>query len=282
MKLGNWKLNTIGGGRFLHDGGVMYGVVPKQIWNRITPANDRNMIPMAINCVLVQTGEMNVLIDAGPGEKISPLDRTAHGLEAESPLRADLAALGLQPTDIDAVVFSHLHWDHAGGATVRNSDRTAIPAFPRATYFINQREWQDATGGAPELAGSYSADDFLPLEAAGQLVLVENGQQILPGITCLQTGGHTLGHQAIQLEAGGEGAIYLGDICPATTHVRPLWCTAYDLDLVATRQQKTKLLNRAAEENWWVLWDHDHRVAASRVVQQKKHGFAIVDPQSVL
>lgn len=282
MKLGAWGLHTIQGGRFLHDGGVMYGVVPKQVWNRITPANERNLIPMAINCVLVQTGELNVLIDAGPGEKISPLDRSAHGLEGDSPLRADLAALGLDFADIDAVVFSHLHWDHAGGATVRNSARQAVPAFPRATYFIHQREWQDAISGAPELAGSYFADDFLPLEAAGQLVLVEDRQQILPGITCLHTGGHTLGHQAILLESGGEAAIYLGDICPATTHVRPLWCTAYDLDLVATRHQKTVLLNQAAENNWWVLWDHDHNVAASRVAKQKKHDFAIVDPRPVL
>src|SRR6188768_9672 len=137
MKLGDWKLTTIQGGRFWHDGGVMYGVVPKKVWNRITPANEQNMIPMAIDCVLVQTGQLNVLIDAGPGEKISPLDRASHGLEGASPLTSDLAGLGLEPSDIDAVVFSHLHWDHAGGATVRDSARQAVPAFPRATYFIH-------------------------------------------------------------------------------------------------------------------------------------------------
>lgn len=279
LQLGRWRLDTIDGGRFRLDGGIMYGVVPKLLWQALTPPDAQNRIPFAMNCVLARDGRHTVLIDAGPGDKLSPLERNAHALEPGSPLLASLEALGVTAADIDVVALSHLHWDHAGGATTRDARRQTVPTFPNATYFVNRLEWEDATSGAPELSGSYAAENFAPLEAAGQLMLVEDGQEIVPGLWTRVTGGHTRGHQAFLLESDGAAAVYPGDLCPVVTHLRRMWCAAYDLYPVETRRRKPELLGEAADRGWWMLWDHDPNVAASRIERHAAREFVICDPR---
>ncbi len=282
MQLGDWRLDTVNAGRFWLDAGVMYGMVPKSVWQKITPADEFNRIPFAIHCVLARRGQHTVLIDTGYGSKTSPLDRSAHGIEGDDPFMKSLAALGVRPGDIDTVVLSHLHWDHSGGATRFDDARRPVPVFANATHFVNRLEWEDATGRAPELGASYAVENFAPLEASGQLVLVDGEVEIAPGLWTRVTGGHTRGHQALVFESSGDVAIYLGDFCPAMTHVRRMWCTAYDLYPIEIRRRKPELLGAAADGGWWILWDHDPAYAVSRLERHKTKEFVVVEPRGQL
>jgi glyoxylase-like metal-dependent hydrolase (beta-lactamase superfamily II) len=282
MQLGQWRLDTLNGGRFWLDAGVMYGVVPKSVWQAVTPPDELNRIPLAIHCVLARSDRHTILIDTGFGSKLSLLDRSAHAAQAGDPLIESLAALNLAPADIDMVVFSHLHWDHVGGATRFDEKRQAVPAFPNATHFVNRLEWDDATSGAPELAGSYAPENFAALETAGQLVIVDGETEIVPGLWTRPTGGHTRGHQALLFESAGEIALYPGDICPDINHVRRMWCAAYDLYPVDTRRRKPELLGEAADGGWWILWDHEPAFAVSRLERHKSREFVACDTRPTL
>ncbi|HEX4142343.1 MAG TPA: MBL fold metallo-hydrolase [Pirellulales bacterium] len=282
LKLGPWQLETVTGGRFWLDAGVMYGIIPKAVWQGVTPANSQNRIPVGIHCILARNGEQTVLIDTGHGDKLSPLDRSAHALEKTPVLLDSLAALGVEAEDVDMVVFSHLHWDHAGGATRLAEDRRCRATFPRATYFVNRLEWEDANSGVPELAGSYAAENFVPLSESGQLVLVDGEVELAPGLWTRPTGGHTRGHQALVFESGDEAALYLGDLCPVVGNLRRMWITAYDLYPMETRQRKPQMLGEVADRGWWMLWDHDPNVAVSRIARHASREFVVVDGRAQL
>jgi glyoxylase-like metal-dependent hydrolase (beta-lactamase superfamily II) len=277
MQLGEWQLDTVFGGKFWLDGGVMYGVVPKAVWQTVSPPDAQNRIPFHVNSVLARNGRNTVLIDTGYGTKVAPLDRSAHGIEVASTLERSLNELGVTLEQIDIVIFSHLHWDHAGGATSLDAQRRLAPTFPNATYFINRWEWEDAVSNAPELSGSYAANDIMPLEQAGQLVLTDGDAEIVPGLRTRVTGGHTRGHQALVFDSGGQVAIYPGDIIPVATHMRRMWCAAYDLYPLDVRRRKPALLGEAADQEWWILWDHDPTMAVSRVERHPKREFVAVD-----
>ncbi len=277
LTVGDWQLDIITSGRFWLDGGVMYGIVPKAIWQNVTPADANNRIPVAIRFVLARNEQHTVLIDVGQGDKLAPLDRSAHALEPSLTMPQLLAPHGVQPSDVDAVVFSHLHWDHAGGATTFDAARRLLPTFPNARYFINRLEWEDAVSQAPELAGSYTAANFVSIEPFGQLILTGNDVEILPGLRTRHTGGHTRGHQAIVIESAGQGALFSGDLCPAIPHLKRMWCTAYDLYAAESRRVKMQLLGEAVDSDWWVIWDHDPRFAVSRIVRQKGREFVAVE-----
>src|SRR5580704_9910417 len=182
LRVGPWQLDSANGGRFALDGGALFGIIPNTVWQNVMPADEQNRVPLAIHCVLARSSEQTVLIDTGHGDKLSPLDRSARAIDPTPSLLESLAALGVKPDDVDQVIFSHLHWDHAGGATSLAKDRRLVPTFPRATYFVNRMEWEDATSGAAEHLGSYPTENFLALSDAGQLVLVDGEVEIAPGL----------------------------------------------------------------------------------------------------
>jgi glyoxylase-like metal-dependent hydrolase (beta-lactamase superfamily II) len=279
MQLGNWQLDTIDGGTFWLDGGVMFGVVPKTLWANVAPPDQANRVACANNCLLARDGRHTVLVDTGYGGKFSPLDRKFYCMESGEPLVASLAALGVAPEDIDTVVFSHLHFDHVCGATRLDATGKRVPIFSRARHIVGRREWEDATSGSPELATAYPLDDILPLYEAGLMMVVDDGQQLLPGLRGEVTGGHTRGHMALFFQSQGQTAAYLGDICPSTVHLRRMWHLAYDTYPLDTRRRKPEFLGRAADEGWWIMWNHDPRVIASRVARDAKREFVHVDPQ---
>jgi glyoxylase-like metal-dependent hydrolase (beta-lactamase superfamily II) len=282
MRLGNWQLDTVNGGTFWLDGGVMFGVVPKSLWQNVAPADELNRIQCANHCVLARDGNQTVLIDTGYGGKFAPLDRKFYAMQSGEPLIEGLAALGVPPEDIDTVVLSHLHFDHVCGATRFDGQGRRVPVFARARHVVGRLEWEDATGGSPELASAYPIDDILPLYDAGLMMVVDDGQEIVPGLRGFVTGGHTRGHMALLFESGGQTAAYLGDICPSTAHMRRMWHLAYDTFPMETRQRKPEWLNRAADGEWWILWNHDPHVAASRVARDPKREFIAVDPRPML
>lgn len=275
MQLGDWHLTTVSGGTLWLDGGAMFGVVPKPLWRKAAPPDEQNRIEMATNCVLARNGRATVLIDTGYGGKQSDKEREFNRLEEGEPLVAGLHALGVDVHDIDVVALSHLHFDHAGGGTRRHEDGRLVPTFPRARYVVSRIEWEDATAGAPELRGSYPPEHVLPLAENGQLDLVEGEVEIMAGLRTLPTPGHTRGHHSLVLESGGQTAIYIGDLCPMTAHLRTLWCMGFDMRVIETRRLKPQVLGRAADDGWLVMWCHDPRMAAARLARDAKHDFVV-------
>ncbi len=282
MKLGSWQLDTISGGLAHIDGGTMFGVVPKVLWEKVQPPDETNRIRMATNCVLARDGDHTVLVDTGYGTKSTEKEQRSLGLKPGNPLVDGLARLLLTVEDIDTVVLSHLHFDHAGGATRQDDGGRLVLTFPRARHLVSRTEWEDATSGAAELRGAYPPEHFLPLEEAGQLTLFEDNAEILPGLRSLLTGGHTRGHHALIFESGPETAIYPGDLCPMAAHVRSHWHMAYDTYPLVTRRRKPEVLGRAADEHWWVLWDHDPDHAACRLKRDEKKQFVVVEARETL
>lgn len=282
MRLGDWELQTVSGGMFWIDGGSMFGVVPRVIWTRYINCDEQNRIPQQTNCVLIRTGQQNVLIDTGYGGKLSEKERTNYRIESGEPLVENLAKLGLAPADIHLVVLSHLHFDHAGGATHLDHDGRAVPTFPNATYVVQRREWATATAEYPELRGAYNLRDFVPLREAGQLRLIDGNAEIIPGLRAWVTGGHTEGHQSLVLESGGEGAVYLGDVCPTFRHLPTTWCIAYDLEILKLRRIKPEVLGVVADRGWWALADHDPDHAAAKLRRDDRRDFAVIETLATL
>ncbi len=282
MILGDFQLTTISGGVFLIDGGTMFGVVPKSLWQRVVEPDERNLITSATNCVLIETGERTILIETGYGSKFSEKKRKIHGAQPGDPMVEKLAAHGVGIEQVDMVILSHLHFDHAGGATQLDEAGNLRPTFPNATYVAQRREWINATAGFPELYGAYPQENLLPLAESGQLQLIDGNVEIVPGIRAEVNGGHTHGHQSLFIESGGETAVFIGDICPMAAHLPTLWCMAYDVDVLQTRRAKPELLGRIADRGWLALFDHDPEIAAARIRRDEKRGFAIAESMARL
>lgn len=277
MQLGRFQLQTISGGTLRLDGGTMFGVVPKALWSRVYPCEDDNTIAQETNCVLVRDGDRTYLIDTGYGSKFSDKQRRIFHAEEGDPLVSNLQAAGVEPDDVDAVLLSHLHFDHAGGATRLNEAGELVATFPNAEYVAQRREWANATAGYPELKGAYPQDNLFPLMESGQLRLVDGNVELVPGIRAIVTGGHTQAHAAIVIEDAGETAVYLGDLCPTTRHLPTLWGMAYDVDMLQLRRMKAELLGTIADDGWLALFDHDPGHVAGRLERDSKRDFALVD-----
>ena len=277
MQLGDFELHTISGGTYWIDGGSMFGVVPRPVWTRYISVDDKDRIQQRTSCVLVRTGQKNVLIDTGYGSKLTEKEQKNFSSELGEPLVPSLAAVGLTVADIDVVVLSHLHFDHAGGATKLDSTGRVIPTFPKATYVVQRQEWATAAAEYPELRAAYSLPNFVPLKEAGQLHLIDGNAEIVPGLKAWVTGGHTEAHQAIVIESRGEGAIYLGDVCPTFRHLPTLWCIAYDLELLKLRRIKPEVLGTITDRGWWALCDHDPDHAAAKLRRDDKRDFAVTE-----
>ena len=282
MRLGSWQLDTVSGGKMLLDGGTIFGIIPKAMWQKVQPADENNRIQIATNCVLARDGRHTVLVDTGYGGKFSDKERGRAGLEPGEPLLASLAALGVSPEEIDTVALSHLHFDHAGGGTRKDATGKIVTTFPNARYFAQRGEWQTALSGVPELRGAYPLEHLLPVEESGRLILLEGDGEIVPGLSGQVTGGHTEWHQALVFSSEGETAVYLGDLCPTAASVRTFWGMSYDTDPLETRRRKPLLLGQAADEGWLLMWDHDPKIAAGRIARDPDREFVVTDPMPAL
>jgi glyoxylase-like metal-dependent hydrolase (beta-lactamase superfamily II) len=265
--IGDIRLTFVSGGRLRIDGGTMFGVVPRVMWEKVAPPDELNRIRLDTNCVLVHTARSLGLIDTGYGGKSHPKQRQRHELDEGEPLLRNLAASDVEPADIDWVLLTHLHFDHAGGATRRDESGSLQPTFPRARYIIQRAEWEDATGELPELAGAYFADDFVPLAKAGHVDPIEGDVEIAPGVTTQLTGGHTRGHQIVRIDSAGRSAVLLGDMCPTSGHLPPFWTMSYDQYPLDVRRRKPALLDDIVGNNRVALFSHDPQVLAARLAK---------------
>ena len=270
MQLGSAEVTVVSDGTIRMDGGSMFGVVPKAIWGRLRPPDRKNRVEMGLNCLLIRSGGKNVLVDTGVGTKHQQRARSLYAMRAGKLVR-NLAQRGLRPRDIDLVVLTHLHFDHVGGCTRyrRGGERELAPVFPRAMHLVQRADWQEATETNERTRPAYNPEDFLPLERAGQLELLDGDSELLPGLWARRTGGHTAGHQMAYLESEGEKAACLGDVIPTPDHLPLNYLTAFDMYPLESLDAKRRWLAEAERDNWLLFFDHGTDQVAGRLTRQE-------------
>jgi glyoxylase-like metal-dependent hydrolase (beta-lactamase superfamily II) len=264
-RLGDVTLHALESGTQALDGGAMFGVVPKPLWEKRIPADHRNRIPLALRCLLVEAPERLVLVETGLGNKENEKFRDIYGVDnAPSPgsghpdrLLELVAEAGFRADEVELVVNTHLHFDHAGGNTYRDAEGRVRLAFPNARYVVQRGEWEWAHATNERTAASYLPDNYDPVMAAGRLELVEGDVEVAPGISVLRTPGHCPHHQSVLVRSGGETACFLADVVPTFAHLPLPWIMAYDVEPLVTLETKRALLARSAEEGWLLVSTHD-------------------------
>ena len=256
MRIGRFDVRIFSDGVFRLDGGAMFGIVPKVLWEKRKPADDRNRVAMDMNCLLIRDADHVVLVETGAGPKLTERQKEIFGIDAPPRLLEELRARGVRPEQVTLVVNTHLHFDHSGGNTYRDGDRV-VPTFPRASYVFQRLEWEDATHPNERTRGSYLSDDYAPLEAAGKLELVDEAVEILPGIRLDRVQGHTRGTQTVRVSDGGATLFFTSDFMPDRHHLPLPWIPAFDLFPLDTLAAKKVILRRAVDERWLVAFTHD-------------------------
>jgi glyoxylase-like metal-dependent hydrolase (beta-lactamase superfamily II) len=253
ISIGDFELMALSDGTYLLDGGAFFGVIPKTLWSRRLLADHQNRIAAGLNSVLVRTGEKDILIETGIGNKLSDKMVDIFGQPAE--LLDSLNAAGLAPDDIDVVINSHLHFDHCGWNTVRHNGQIK-PTFCNATYYVQEGEWKHAHQGQRDSV-SYLHENYDPLLESGQMKLLHGDQEILPGISVEVFSGHTRAMQAILIQSGGQTACYISDLIPTSAHLDLHWVMAFDLYPLESIESRKLYYSRAIPEKWLTMFTHD-------------------------
>lgn len=266
--VGRFRVHALDAGLQRLDGGAMFGVVPKVLWEKRIPADPRNRIPLAMRCLLVEAPGELVLVDNGAGNKEADRFRDIYGLENEgSPTRLEdaLRQAGQSPDDVTIVVNTHLHFDHAGGNTYRDEAGEVRLAFPRARYVVQRGEWEYSRQRNERIQASYLKHNIEPVERSGRFEFVEGELEVLPGLRLLPTPGHTPHHQSVLLESEGERACFLADLIPTVAHLPLPWIMGYDVEPLVTLETKRTVLERARREDWLLVFEHDPETAWGRL-----------------
>ena len=263
--VGDLQLSTLYDGPFRLDGGAMFGVVPRTLWEQKVTPDERHRIQLAMRPLLIEASWGRMLVDCGAGDKMGPKERDIYALDRAHALDEALAAAGLTADAIDMVLATHLHFDHFGGATMRSPEGRLQPRFANARYAIRAAEWQDATHPHERNRASYLQDDFVPLQEAGVIDFHAGDDVIRPGVRVVRTGGHTGQHQIVFIESGGRTAVFVADLIPTTAHLQDAWVMGYDLFPVDTLMFKKRFIREAIEREYLIVFEHDPRVAAGYI-----------------
>ncbi len=258
--LGDFELTILSDGWYVLDGGAMFGVVPKPLWEKRAPADEQNRILLGLNTVVVRTGRHTVAIETGIGNKLAPKLREIY--QAKEQLPRAFEAAQIRPEEIDIVINSHLHFDHCGWNTTKTADGRIVPTFPNARYFAHRGEVEHGHLQLERDAISYISENYDPLVESGQMTLLDTRpgevQEIVPGISVECFPGHTAQLFAIHLDSAGKRATYISDLIPTSAHLDITWVMGYDLDPVTCIAQRKRFYARAIPERWMVLFTHDH------------------------
>ncbi len=265
-RVGRFTVHALQAGGQMLDGGAMFGVVPKPLWEKRIPADARNRIPMGMRCLLVEHDIGLVLIDTGAGNKETPKFLDIYGIENDggahrTMLEAALASLGHRADEVQLVINTHLHFDHAGGNTAMEADARVVSAFPNARFVVQAGEHAYATGTNERTAASYFPRNWEPIREQGAFDLISGSQEIVAGIRSLPTPGHTPHHQSVLIDGGGEVACFLGDVIPTHLHMPLPWIMGYDVEPLRTLESKRALLSQALADRWLLVFEHDHAQA---------------------
>jgi glyoxylase-like metal-dependent hydrolase (beta-lactamase superfamily II) len=276
IALGNFEIARVNDALHWWDGGVFFGVVPRTLWSRKVQPDEFNRIPVAFNCYLIRTDRHNILVETGLGDK---RDARARGFmkvpESTDHLPEALAKRGVDPDSIDIVINSHLHWDHVSGNTILQGECVRA-AFPRARYVASRGEWEHAHERHPRDAGSYLDENYDPLVASGQMILVDGDYEVAPGVWMRRAPGHNRDMMVVTAESGGKTFCFFSDLVPTAAHVQPTWVAAFDLNPIETIDNKMRWLAAAVEGEWQCAFAHETKMAFARIVSDAKTHFAVI------
>ncbi len=264
LEWGSVRLTTLHDGPFRLDGGAMFSVVPRPLWEKVAPPDDRNRIQLAMRPLLVEGSWGRMLVDCGAGDKMLPKQRDIYALDRSRHLDHALDEVGLSSDAIDFVLPTHLHFDHCGGGTMRKAE-TLAPRFGNARYLIRSAEWEDATHPHERNRASYLQDDFVPLKDAGVVDWFDGDVTIKEGVRVVRTGGHTGQHQIVYIESAGKTAVFVADLIPTIAHIQDPWVMSYDLFPMETLAFKRRFIREAIEGEYLILFEHDPHVAAGHI-----------------
>lgn len=275
LAIGDMQVSVVHDGLFRLDGGAMFGVVPRTLWEKKVAADERNRIQLSMRPLVVEGEWGRLLIDCGAGDKWSSKEREIYGFDRTRHLDHALETLGLTASDVSLVVPTHLHFDHVGGATMRVGERL-VPRFPNARYCIRRAEWEDATHPHARNKASYLAQDFVPLHEAGVVDFFDGDLDVRPGVRVERTGGHTGQHQIVRITGGSRVLVFAADLIPTTAHVEDPWIMGYDLFPVETLAVKQRMIREAIEHEHLVVFEHDPVVPVGII--RERDGRRFVEP----
>ena len=271
MQFGEFELFVVSDGTFRLDGGAMFGTIPKILWERTNPADDRNRILMGLNCLLIRTPTENILVDTGLGRDYDEKFAFLYDVDqSQTELSRSLAAAGIGAADISKVILTHLHFDHAGGNCFREETGEFQPTFPNAVYYINQGELAYAKGPDPRSKPSYLPHTWEPLEKQGQVALISGDEEITPGVTVVPAPGHTPNHQIVTVQSGELTACFLADLVPTPSHLKTHYIMGFDLDASTAMKNKERVLKQAQAESWLLIFEHSPEVKAGYLTKDLK------------
>ena len=276
VSLGDLELVPLLDTYFRLDGGAMFGVVPKPLWEKRAPADARNRIHLATRPLLVRFGNRRMIVDGGIGDKMDPKSVDIYAIDGSRSLEQSLSAAGESSASIDIALASHLHFDHVGGFTTRDASGALRPRFPNAQYVARTAEWEDATHPHERNRASYQQENFVPLQEAGVLTLVDGDAEIIPGVRVVRSGGHTMHHQVVRIESGGKTAVFAADMIPTTAHIDEPWIMGYDLYPMDTLAFKRVFVREAIDRAHLIFFEHDATIAAGYI--REKNGRKYVEP----
>jgi glyoxylase-like metal-dependent hydrolase (beta-lactamase superfamily II) len=283
LKIGDYQVLAIPTGEFGLDGGAMFGTVPKVLWEKSNPADEKNRIKMEARGLLLISPSRKILIDCGNGsdfvakygDKVGGKFAEIYGVQDGGPsLLKSLAAHNIKPSDITDVILTHLHFDHCGGGTTEDNGKI-VPTFSNANYYVQKRNFEIASNPNIREKASYLAPNFLPLNESNKLRFVEGNQiDLLPGISVIVSNGHTEAHQMVKISDGKTTLLYCGDVVPTSSHVRLAWVMGYDLNPLQLIDEKKSVLSPAADEKWYLFFEHDP-YCDTALVQRSGPDFAV-------
>ncbi|MEW5883812.1 MAG: MBL fold metallo-hydrolase [Armatimonadota bacterium] len=273
-RIGPYSLFSIETGRFRLDGGAMFGVVPKPLWERRIPADERNRITLAMRCLLIVGEGRVILVDTGIGDKNEEKFADIFGIDHEhSSLEGSLREVGYEPEDVTDVILTHLHFDHCGGATRREGE-SVVPTFRNASYHVQREHWEWAMDPNPRERASFLKENFEPLAAQGNIRLLDGGGRFAEGIELLVVSGHTRAMQLVKVFDNAATLLFAADLVPTSAHVPLPWVMAYDVEPLRTIEEKGRILGAAADEGWLLFFEHDAEVE-SAVIERDARSFRV-------
>ena len=265
LPLGDFEIYWLNGGLFHLDGGTMFGAVPKVLWQQKYEADGTNAIPLVNDVLLVNTPKHNIIIDTGLGNKLTPKQLAIFQVTSPWSVTADLDNLGLSRTDIDLVLLTHCDFDHAGGIVMYNESGKEELTFPHAVHYIQKMEWEDVEQPCRRAQSTYWPANFDLLKREGRMKIITGDLEVCPGVTLRHTGGHTRGHQLVELVSQGETAVHLGDLFPTHAHINPLWIMAYDNFPLEVIDRKEEYFSHYGKLDSWFTFYHDPQIKACKL-----------------
>ncbi len=277
-RIGSWSLHTIETGRFGLDGGAMFGIVPKPLWQKRIAADELNRIPLNARCLLLTDGDRCILVDNGIGNKQDEKFLKIYGVDTTTmELDASLSAGGFHRSDVTDVILTHLHFDHCGGSTERVNGTLRV-AFPNALFHVQRRHWDWGQKGNIREKASFLPDNLEPLAASGQLNLIDGQTSLFPGVEVIPVDGHTQAMQLVRVHDAEKSLLYTADLLPTHAHLAPAWNMGYDLWPMTTIEEKARLLDQAIQGGWDLFFEHDPTVGLCSV-RMGERGPEVVDPR---